>query len=344
MFQIKNVLYHRVFFQTIIWLTEYVVRVIVIGIMKKLAIYFSDSEPMGYPFNSSVYPYWEVYQGLIKNVEEHNIEVYIVRGNSYMGKGIFSHGWQVRDGQLILINKYIEADLIFNRDDKNTIPAIYDCPIINHPDLDQICVDKVATARLFPDLSPKTSTICSYDEYVQIVNQWGLKKTDKIVVKKNFLSGGRGIYIRSVGEIDEFLYDSWDNILLQEFVDNSVGIPRIVDGLHDIRVITINGNPVFMLVRVPQPGSFLANVSQGGSEVQVSLDQLPPILLPMIERINTVLAQYRPSIFASDFVNSKDGFKLVELNSRPAVCIPSLSIDARRYMDAMAEMLVQAMS
>ena len=309
---------------------------------KKLAIYFSDPEPMGYPFNTSVYPYWQIYQGLIKNVEEQNIAVYIVRGNSYMGKGIFSHGWYLENGKLEPVNEEIAADLIFNRDDKNTIPEIYDCKIINHPDLDRICVDKVETAKLFPNFSPKTKAINSYQEFLQTIEEWNYNKQEKIVVKKNFLSGGRGIYIRPVEEIAESLYENWQDILMQEFVDNSVGIPGIVEGLHDIRIVTINGEPVFTLVRVPAAGSFLANVSQGGSEIVVSLKSLPAELLEMVAQINKRLAQYRPSIFASDFVNSKNGFKLVELNSRPAVCLPSISADAKNYMDKMAEMLIKA--
>lgn len=312
--------------------------------MKKLAIYFSDSEPMGYPFNSTVYPYWEVYKGLIKNIESSGAEVYIVRGKSYVGNGVFSHGWQVKNEVLVSVNEPITVDLIFNRDDKNTIPAIYDCPIINHPDLDQICVDKVKTAELFSEFSPRTKAINSYEEFIETIAQWGISATEKIVVKKNFLSGGQGIYIRPVANISKSLYESWNNILVQEFIDNSVGIPGIVDGLHDIRIITINGEPVFMLVRVPPKGSFLANVSQGGSEIPCSLSKAPTAVLKMVASINQKLAGYGSSIFASDFVNSKDGFKLVELNSRPAVCIPSSSPDAQQYMQKMAEMLVKAIS
>ena len=311
--------------------------------MKKLAIYFSDPEPMGYPFNSAVYPYWEVYQGLIKNIEKHGMGVYIVRGASYMGKGQFSHGWQVKGGQLVLEDKPFIVDLIFNRDDKNTIPVIFDCPIINNPELDRICVDKVATAKLFPDLSPKTKSINSYSEFLETVSEWNFNSEEKIVVKKNFLSGGHGIYIRPIKDINESLYKDWQDVLVQEFIDSSVGIPGIVEGLHDIRVITINGELVFLLVRVPPTGSFLANVSQGGAEVQTSLDKLPPELLKMVAVINEKLSQYRPGMFASDFVHSKHGFRLVELNSRPAVCIPSLSSDAKNYMDKMAQMLVEAL-
>lgn len=310
---------------------------------KKLAIYFSDSEAMGYPFNTT-YPYWEIYQGIVRDIEKHGIEVYIVRGNSYLGKGVFSHGWQVRDGQMVAVDKNIKVDLIFNRDDKNTIPAIYDCPIINHPDLDRICVDKVETALLFPDLSPKTKAINSYPEYAQIIEKWGVGQEEKVVLKKNFLSGGQGIYIKPVKDIPESLYESWDNILLQEFIDSSVGIAGITRGLHDIRVITINGEPVHTFVRIPKVGSFLANIAQGGTEVPLRLSDLPDELLEKVKKINDKLSQYRPSMFASDFVNSEKGFKLLELNSRPMVCVPSLSPETRNYIDSIVKLLVHNLS
>lgn len=310
---------------------------------KKLAIYFSDPEPMGYPFNTK-YPYWEIYQDMIKDIEMQGIEVYIVRGHSYLGAGAFSHGWRIRNGAMVAVGEPIRVNLIFNRDDKNAIPEIYDCPIINHPDLDHICVDKVKTAELFLDISPKTKAVNSYDEYLTTIKEWGVKKEDKIVLKKNFLSGGQSIYIRPVTEILASLYESWDNILVQEFIDSSVGIPGITDGLHDIRVITINSEPVYTFVRIPQNRSFLANIAQGGKEVPLSLSLLPPSLLELVKKINQQLASYRPSLFASDFLNSKDGFKLVELNSRPMVCLPSLSSQTKNYIDKIVQMLICELS
>jgi glutathione synthase/RimK-type ligase-like ATP-grasp enzyme len=307
--------------------------------LKKLAIYFSDPEPMGYPFNAN-YPYWEIYQGIIKDIEDRGIEVYIVRGDSYLGKGIFSHGWQVRDGKMMLVDQPITVDLIFNRDDKNTIPAIYDCPIINHPELDQICLNKVKTAELFPDLSPKTKAINSYQEFLDTVAEWDIDPEQKIVVKKNFLSGGQGIYIRREADISESLYENWQNVLMQEFIDTSVGIAGIVQGLHDIRIVTINREPVYSFIRIPPKDSFLANVSQGGSERAVPLAQLPSILLTLVERVNNEFVQYKPSMFAADFFNSKNGFKLIELNSRPAVCDPKQSSETRRYIDKIVQLLV----
>lgn len=297
---------------------------------------------MGYPFNTT-YPYWEIYQGIIRDIERQGIEVYIVRGNSYLGRGIFSHGWQVREAKMVPVEQNITVDLIFNRDDKNTIPAIYDCPIINHPDLDKICVDKVETATIFAEFSPKTKAINSFQEFIGTADQWGIKPEEKIVVKKNFLSGGQGIYIRPVRDISERMYENWQDILVQKFIDTSVGIPNIVDGLHDIRVVIINGEPVYSFVRIPPRGSFLANVSQGGSEQAVPLAQLPSDLLELVTQIKNKFIQYRPSMFAVDFFNSKDGFKLVELNSRPAVCDPEQSLETRKYIDKIVEMLVNSL-
>ncbi len=311
--------------------------------MKKLAIYFSDPEPMGYPFNSK-YPYWEIYQDIIGQIEEHDIEVYVVRGVSYLGKGVFSHGWRVKNKHLVLVPSPITVDLIFNRDDKNTIPAIYDCPIINHPNLDRLCVDKVATAEFFPEYSPKTKRVDSFDEYVATAKEWMLQANDKVVLKKNFLTEGRGVHIISTSEVVKELYETWRDVLVQEFIDSSLGIPGIIRGLHDIRVTTISGTPAYTFVRVPPEGSFIANIARGGTEIPLTLDRIPRELLEIVGDVHKKLERYNPSIVASDFVNSRNGFKLIEMNSRPGVCDPDLSEQDRRFNEMIVEMLVSILT
>jgi len=76
--------------------------------------------------------------------------------------------------------------LIFNRDDKNTIPYINDCKVINNPDFDSLCVDKLKTFEKFPDISPKTAYINSYEECINYIEKFSLKDDDIIVLKKNF--------------------------------------------------------------------------------------------------------------------------------------------------------------
>lgn len=318
--------------------------------MKKLAIYFSDAEPMGDPFdltydNLAYKSYWEIYQRIIRDLENYNIDVFIVRGlGSYLGRGIFSHGWQVREGKLLEINNHIKVDLIFHRGSEDTIPVTYDCPIINHPNLERFTGDKIRVADFFSHISPKTKAINVYEEFVQVIKLWGLVGNDFIVLKKNFLYGGHGIHILPVKDVHESLYKNWKDVLVQEFIDSSVGIPGIIDGLHDIRVISINGEPVFTYVRVPAKGSFLANLSQGGTYIPLTLDRLPEVLIKLVKEINRRLEQYRPSILAADFFNSKDGFKLIELNSRPGVHDPDFSPEDKVFHDKMVQMLVGALS
>ena len=158
-----------------------------------IAIYFSDPEPMGYPFNKE---YFGLYQEVIRHITQHNITVYIVRGSSYEREGVFSHGWYFDDaGKLCEHTSPIRADLIFNRDDKSTIPKIYDCKIINHPDFDQLCLDKYLTAQQFHDISPRTNLLSSYEDFLVKVKEYNLTPEMRIVLKKNFLTEGRGIYI-----------------------------------------------------------------------------------------------------------------------------------------------------
>lgn len=313
--------------------------------MKKLAIYFSEPGPMDYPFNVTYPHYWKIYQDIIRDIEKNNISVYIVRGlESYKGGGIFSHGWQVKNGELITINEKIKADLIFHRGSQETILATHDCPVINHPDLERFTDDKIKVANFFSDISPKTKAINSYKEFKEIINEWRVSPEEKIVIKKNFLYGGHGINILPLQEVRDSLYEDWQGILVQEFIDSSAGIPGIVEGLHDIRITSINGEPVFTYVRTPASGSFLANLAQGGKVVKVSLDMLPPSLLEKVSFINKQLAQYKPSIIAADFVNSKHGFRLIEINSRPGVRDPDFSPEDKKVHDKTVQMLVDALA
>lgn len=310
---------------------------------KKLAIYFSDPEPMGDPFNST-YPYWEIYQEIIRDIEKHGIEVYIVRGAAaYLGKGVFLNGWQINNGALVFIDKSITVDLIFHKGNYSTIPGSYDCPMINHPDMERFCRDKVKIAEVFSDISPKTKAVSSYHECMLVVAEWNLNPQDKIVIKKNFLSSGHGIHIMPIKDVSESLFDNWQDVLVQEFVDSSVGISGIVQGLHDIRVITINGEPVYTFIRVPAPGSFLANIAQGGKELAVALDKLPSSLLEMVARVNKYFAQFRPSILGADFFNSKDGFKLIELNAPPGMRNSKFSPQDKELQGKIVQMLVDAL-
>lgn len=307
---------------------------------KTIAIYFSSPGVMDYPFDSAWY--LDAYTDIVKRVEAQEIRVVIVRGNSYLGKGIFS-SYSFFDGDVIIQKEEpITVDCIFNRDNENTIPRIFDCPIINHPDFDELCVDKYQTALAFPDMSARTASIHSYQECLAVLSSWNLSSSDRVVLKKNYLHSGKGIYVIDTKDINASLYDDWADVLVQEFKDSSQGIPGVVDGPHDLRVYVINGVPVMGMVRTPKPGTWIANVALGGSSSTLDIDCVDAKVIGLVSTINAHIGQYAPCIYAADFLRDGDGrYWLVELNSRPGVPSPAW----RQYevvRDAFVQLLVNA--
>lgn len=284
---------------------------------KIIAIYFSDPEPMGYPFHDA--DYFEGYQIITRAIEAYGVKAYIVRKGSYKGKGVFSSGWRFENTTLKKVEHPITADLVFNKSNYADVGLFNDCPVINKPEFEKICYDKVKTAELFSEFSPKTAAAESYRAVVNILSAWNLKPDTLVVIKKNFLTEGKGVYILPVKNVHENLFDDWSNVLVQEFLDSSVGIPQIVDGLHDLRVIVVHGTPTLSYVRQPVPGKMLANIAQGGSAKIIALEQVPPAIMTMVKGIKSKFTRFEPTIFSADFMNSPQGFKLIELNPQPGV-------------------------
>jgi len=206
--------------------------------------------------------------------------------------------------------------LIYNKDNLNTIPKINDCPIINHPDFDEICRDKLKTFELFSSIAIKTLLVNSYQE---AINSFAKIKGDKIVLKERFGEEGRGVFVIDKKEIKQDLYDDWTNVLIQEFMDSSMGIPNIVKGMHDISVIVVNKKIISGLLRQPAEGSYLANLKLGGSCISLPLGEIPKEVLEILNKIIDKVSSFYPVIFRADFINTKKGFKLLELNSRPGI-------------------------
>lgn len=312
--------------------------------MKKIWIYFSNEAKFGYPFHKR--EYLESYYNLVKDIEENNdIKVYIVRWNSYEWKWVFSNSFifdfTKKDINLIETWK-IKVDLIFNRDNENTIPKITDCKIINDPEFDEICVDKLKTFQKFPHLSPKTAYINSFEECIQQIKEFDLKQNDIIVLKKNFETEGNWIFIWEINKISKDTYSDWTNILFQEFIDSSIWIANITTWLHDIRLSVVNWKITNCLLRIPCEWSYLANISRWWSSKAIKVEDVPENLISLAKKISLWFKKYYPIVFSCDFVNSKNWFKLIELNSRPGLSHPNWSEDYYKFNNAIRDMLIEA--
>ena len=132
--------------------------------------------------------------------------------------------------------------------------------------------------------------------------------------------------------------------MVQEFLDSSVGIPGITDGMHDLRITVINGKPINSFLRVPKEGSYLANIAQGGSGTSIDLKQIPKEVINLVYRIDEKVKKYFPAIYAADFIHSDKGYKLLELNSRPGVQHPDWSKTYQKFNACIIAMLVAAVN
>lgn len=305
--------------------------------MKTIWIYFSKSGKMWYPFN--INEYYESYQELINIIEqEKTVKVYIVRGNSYQWNWVFSEAYYFDNKKLNTI-KTIKIDLIFNRCD---LHKINDCEVINSPSFYELCEDKYKTFLRFPGISAATEYIHEYQDLEKSIKKLNINSDELVVLKKNFWMEWRDIHIVPANTISNNLYADWSNVLVQKFIDSSVGINKLVEWLHDLRVMIVNHTIIWATIRTPKQWCFLANVAQWGTSITLDIQLLPRELLDVLAIVMDHLDDYENIIYWADFMNSTDGYKLVELNACPWLLHKNWDKNCFNFYHAISKMLLSA--
>jgi glutathione synthase/RimK-type ligase-like ATP-grasp enzyme len=281
----------------------------------RLAIYFSSPGAYDYPLNKKVY--LESYSEMIDLLEDRGIEVAIVRGDSYRGNGYWSSCFMKKDSVFTKIDEEWKCDLIWNRDDKNTFPMVRDCAVLNNIEFDELCRDKLKTADVFKDFSMQTILLNSYDDYLaseqKIVGEM-------VVLKPRYGEQAVGVYVVKKEDVQADLYDDWRNILLQEFADSRRGLPKLASGVHEINVYIVDGNFAGARVKIPPEGSFVTGYSTGTGTVKgISFDEMPDGLWDVVTNVDRHMSSFVPRLYRADFVRTSEGYKLIEINSRPGL-------------------------
>lgn len=156
---------------------------------KVLWIYFSSPWALDYPLNKKVF--FESYAEIIEHLEKLWIKAVIVRNNSYLWAGEFSH-YFIWDWQTFSkVDKKIKIDLLWNRDSENVIPKIDDLEILNSFEFDEICRDKMKTYEVFKDFTAKTFLINSYEELLSKITEID---TQRIILKPRFWEQCQWVY------------------------------------------------------------------------------------------------------------------------------------------------------
>jgi glutathione synthase/RimK-type ligase-like ATP-grasp enzyme len=132
---------------------------------------------------------------------------------------------------------------------------------------------------------------------------------------------------------------------VQKFVDSTRGIPSLdVEGVHDLRIVVLDGEPLVSYVRQPKSG-LISNVSRGGSMENVELTDLPGEVLDIVEEVDEELEDYSDRLYSVDFIFDEDENPwILELNSKPGLGFyddKRIASWKKPLMDRVAKKLVQ---
>lgn len=283
-----------------------------------IVVHFEESDKMGYPFN---YPtYFESYAQFSVVCAENGARLIICRGDSYLGNMRFSAGWEFNGIELQEINTPITADLIYLKGLGQTLNISDSDLAINRPEFDGICRNKIAT---YQAIGKHMAPCYAIDEenWQEVLQKIA---TDKVVLKPVEGAGGAGIIIT---DTKDFQYDASqfeEPYLAQDFIDISRGIPGLVEGPHDLRLILFNGEVKLSFVRLPKDGSLLSNFAQGATAKVIPLDDLPPQTITIAQEVDAQFSMFNPRIYTIDFLFEGERAVIGEINSRPAFPHPSL--------------------
>jgi glutathione synthase/RimK-type ligase-like ATP-grasp enzyme len=305
--------------------------------MKSIVIFTRTIDLNGYPFNDDYH--WEAYLDLLLALKSRGVDAFFATNNdTYKGDGVFSVAFsassKVRIPQFVKTFD-VKADLVVEKGGFNG----EDVAVLNPAYVHRITSDKAETYRNFAEFQP-TSVICSNTG--ELDEAFAVIPGDMIVVKAPVSNKGEAVYIGSKTDVRVKIGNIFP-LIVQEFIDTSVGIKNYVEGIHDVRV-KIGGGEVFGgMIRTPAPGELRANLAQGGQARHLMPSALPPEVVRLALEIDKHFQNY-PRYYALDFANTASGLKLIELNSKPGFSPMNISPQAKYVVDKLADYLVQLVS
>lgn len=303
--------------------------------MRSIAVFFDDPAPDGYPLSNE--EYGKSYKDFAVHLRSRGARFFVVRGaETYRGANRFASGWEYQpNGTLIRCDQPFSVDIIYNKGHLATDPQAI---VLNDPKLDALCTNKMRTFELVPEISPRTSIVQNEPAFDGALKEMSTKR---VVAKPVDGEGGEGVYIGSKAEVRKLV--TRFPYLLQEYVDTAGGIPGIVQGSHDFRLVSVRGKLVQAFVRTPPPGGILPNVAQGGSTTDVPLDRIPAPALDAFSLVDRRLEKFANRVYSVDLGLGHDGqWKLFELNSRPALFGCERGAGFVRFHEALATVLLTA--
>ena len=300
-------------------------------------IFVRSVDPEGYPFNSEHYA--SAYLDLLLSLKARGAKAYFATDNStYVGRGVFTKAYTtdskvpVEEFELV---RDIKADLVFEKGGFVGAGVL----VLNPEFVHRITSSKLETYKYFAKYQPRT-VICANQQAVEraIEDMPG----ELVVVKEPVSNRGQAVQIGKKAQILHQVPQRYP-IIVQEFIDTSVGIKGYVEGIHDVRIKIAGGEVLAGMIRTPAPGEYRANLAQGGTARHLYVDEIPPEAFKLAREIDCYFEKY-PRYYAIDFAYTANGWKLIELNSKPGFAPLAESPQAKYGTEKLADYLIKISS
>jgi len=221
---------------------------------------------------------------------------------SYRGGDIFHPVEEYANGKFVPLrddSEKIKADVIYNLgnipDESFTTST---ARISNTPAFKKFFASKFEAYKLLPEFFPKTFFITSENDVFEALKNIG---TERAVLKPNTGTGGRGVHIFPIANVEQELNATTmkatiaEGALLQEFVDTKNGIAGICPSYHDLRLAIVNDAIALTHVRIPEPGSLIANYQQGATIKELARADLPETIIALHKKIHATITERFPA-------------------------------------------------
>jgi len=259
-----------------------------------------------------------VYIHFLELCENEGWGAFVLTHKTYKGNGIFDGVWKFNQGKFSKISKEVKLDLVYDRSGGVKFPPEKDNSLVwvNERNFKLLAWDKWATFREIGEYMPQTFMVEDRKDLPEILSQI---KGDRVVLKPFNGLKGIGIFIGPKEKALDFKFDGkYSRYVAQEFVDTSGGIPGIAHGMHDLRIVVVNGKPVWCHVREPADGSLLANAAQGGSLTEVDYEKVPESIKKVVQKVSEIFSKkFDNPIYSLDFGVDKSGKpRIFEINDQ----------------------------
>jgi hypothetical protein len=269
----------------------------------------------------------ETYRLFFEKLINLDCRVFVTRGlNNYLGNNIYRVNWEYKDGAFSMIDEVIQPYSVYDRSGGVHHPNKFLNNAVNDIDFKLFARNKWQSYIEFREYFPTTFILDTPENLKKFLSNYN--ESQKFVAKPVEGMKGKDIHFLTIKDYDfivNTLMEDSKRYLLQEFIDTTKGIKGIAHGVHDLRVVSLNGEIIWSHVRQPGNGTELkANVAEGGSIDEISdFSTLPTELVKITkDLIQIFYSKYNNPLFTVDFGVTADGPKIFEFNSQCGFPLP----------------------